>query len=145
MHYLNIKMRNVVKVFCKDTVSGSGNGVGGSGMLMEEEEIVKLMEEEEMADLELQVCGNVTDQEMADEEALNHALEEEARQAWDEHVWLEKCRQEEDGDAVRYMDHMREIIAMDSSKLRVLERLLAGTHVGIGLKDSYAADMKENE
>ncbi|GJV94922.1 reverse transcriptase zinc-binding domain-containing protein [Tanacetum coccineum] len=53
MHYLNIIMRNVVKVFRKDTVPGSGSGVGGSGMLMEEEEIVKLMEEEEMADLEL--------------------------------------------------------------------------------------------
>nr|GFB77202.1 hypothetical protein [Tanacetum cinerariifolium] len=36
---------------------------GGSEMLMEEEEIVKLMEEEEMADLELHVCGNVIDQE----------------------------------------------------------------------------------
>ncbi|GJW37148.1 hypothetical protein Tco_0060068 [Tanacetum coccineum] len=46
-----------------------------------------------MADLELQVCENVTDQEMADEEALNHALEKEARQAWTEHKWLEKCGQ----------------------------------------------------
>ncbi|GJW64714.1 AAA+ ATPase domain-containing protein, partial [Tanacetum coccineum] len=54
MHYLNITMRNVVKVFHKDTVPGSGSGVGGSGMLMEEEEeIVKLIEEEEMPDLEL--------------------------------------------------------------------------------------------
>ncbi|GKF43324.1 zf-CCHC domain-containing protein [Tanacetum coccineum] len=26
MHYLNITRKNVVKVFCKDTVSGSGNG-----------------------------------------------------------------------------------------------------------------------
>nr|GEU85163.1 hypothetical protein [Tanacetum cinerariifolium] len=48
MHYLNITMRNVVKIFCKDTVSGSG-----SGMLMEEE-VVKLMEEEEIDDLKLQ-------------------------------------------------------------------------------------------
>ncbi|GJS89290.1 hypothetical protein Tco_0771926 [Tanacetum coccineum] len=48
MHYLNITMRNVVKVFLKDTIPGSG-----SGMLMEEEEIVKLMKEEEMVDLEL--------------------------------------------------------------------------------------------
>ncbi|GJS55812.1 homeobox-leucine zipper protein HDG11 [Tanacetum coccineum] len=76
MHYLNITMRNVVKVFRKDTIPRSG-----SGMLMEEEEIVKLMEEEEMANLELQVCGNVTNQEMADEEALNLVLDEEARQA----------------------------------------------------------------
>ncbi|GJR34659.1 hypothetical protein Tco_1210343 [Tanacetum coccineum] len=78
MYYLNIRMRNVVKVFHKDIVLGSGSGVGGSEMLMEEEEIVKLIEEEEMADLELQVCGNVTDQ---DKEALNLALEEKARQA----------------------------------------------------------------
>ncbi|GJU95671.1 GPCR kinase [Tanacetum coccineum] len=79
MHYLNITMRYVVKVFHKDTVLGSGSGVGGSGMLMEEEEIVKLMEEEkEMANLELQVCRNVTDQEdlyKLDDEALNLALE----------------------------------------------------------------------
>nr|GEY94659.1 hypothetical protein [Tanacetum cinerariifolium] len=46
MHYLNITMRNMVKVFYKDTVFGNGSGVGGSGMLMEVEEIVKLMEEE---------------------------------------------------------------------------------------------------
>ncbi|GJY71824.1 hypothetical protein Tco_0475527 [Tanacetum coccineum] len=78
MYYLNITMRNVVKVFRKDTVLGSGSGIGGSRMLMEEEEIVKLMEEEEMVDLELQVCCNVTNQ---DKEALNLALEEEARQA----------------------------------------------------------------
>ncbi|GJR62901.1 hypothetical protein Tco_1505063 [Tanacetum coccineum] len=77
MHYLNITMRNVVKVLRKDTIPVSGSSVGGSGMLMEEEEIVKLMEEEEMVDLELQVCRNVTDQ---DEEASNLALEEEARQ-----------------------------------------------------------------
>ncbi|GJS20115.1 hypothetical protein Tco_0448747 [Tanacetum coccineum] len=63
MHYLNIKMRNLVKVFHKDSVPGNGSGVGGSGMLMEEEKIVKLMEEEEMADLELHVCGSVIDQE----------------------------------------------------------------------------------
>ncbi|GJW69723.1 hypothetical protein Tco_1099061 [Tanacetum coccineum] len=63
MHYLNITMRNVVKVFCKDTVL---------------------------------VCGNVTDQEdlyKFDEEALNLALEEEARQARAKHEWLEKCSQ----------------------------------------------------
>nr|GEY70389.1 homeobox-leucine zipper protein HDG11 [Tanacetum cinerariifolium] len=78
MHYLNIIIRNVVKV------SGSGSGVGGSGMLMEEEEIMKLMEEEKMDVSELQVCRNVTDQEdlyKFNEEALNLALEEEAMQA----------------------------------------------------------------
>ncbi|GJZ49685.1 hypothetical protein Tco_0603875 [Tanacetum coccineum] len=78
MHYLNITMRNVVKVFHKDSVPGNDSDVGGSGMLMKEEEIVKLMEEEEMADLELQLCENVIDQEdlyKFDEEALNLALE----------------------------------------------------------------------
>nr|GFA18788.1 ribosomal protein L2 [Tanacetum cinerariifolium] len=43
-------------------------------MLMEKEEIVKLVEEEEMADLKLHVCGNVIDQEdlyKFDEEALD--------------------------------------------------------------------------
>nr|GEV16909.1 GPCR kinase [Tanacetum cinerariifolium] len=89
MHYLNITMRNVLKVFYKCTVPRSGSGVGGRGMLMKEEEIVKLMEEKEIVDLELQVCGNVTNQ---DEKALNLALEEKARKAWAEHEWLEKCR-----------------------------------------------------
>ncbi|GKD80656.1 homeobox-leucine zipper protein HDG11, partial [Tanacetum coccineum] len=79
-------------------VSGSGSGAGGSVILMEEEEIVKLMEEE-MDDLELRVCRNVIEQEdlyKFDKEALNLALEEEARQARAEHDWLEKCRQEEE-------------------------------------------------
>nr|GFB57465.1 hypothetical protein [Tanacetum cinerariifolium] len=37
MHYLNITIINVVNVFCKDIVPRSGSGVGGSGMLDEEE------------------------------------------------------------------------------------------------------------
>ncbi|GJY02435.1 hypothetical protein Tco_0360587 [Tanacetum coccineum] len=49
------------------------------------------------------------------------------------------------GDAVRSLDHMREIVAHDSAKLGVLEQLLAGTHVGIRLKDGYVADMEEKE
>ncbi|GJY23802.1 pentatricopeptide repeat-containing protein [Tanacetum coccineum] len=98
MHYLNITMKNVVKVFYKDSVPSNNSGVGGSRMLMEEEEIVKLMEEEERADLELQVCWNVTHQEMADEEALNVALEEEARQARVDQEWLDKCRKEAELD-----------------------------------------------
>ncbi|GKC74384.1 hypothetical protein Tco_1120267 [Tanacetum coccineum] len=73
MHYLNITMRNVVKVFRKDTVSESGSGVGGSGMFV----------------------GML---EMADEEALNLALDEEAMQARAEQEWLEKYRQEEELD-----------------------------------------------
>ncbi|GJS17020.1 hypothetical protein Tco_0411492 [Tanacetum coccineum] len=57
MHYFNITMRNVVKALYKDTIpkSGSGSSVGGSGML-DEEEIMKLLEKEEMAKLELQVA-----------------------------------------------------------------------------------------
>ncbi|GJW77642.1 retrovirus-related pol polyprotein from transposon TNT 1-94 [Tanacetum coccineum] len=46
-------MRNAVKVFHKDIVLGSGSGVGGSGML-DEEDIMKLLEEEDMAKLKLQ-------------------------------------------------------------------------------------------
>nr|GEU89394.1 hypothetical protein [Tanacetum cinerariifolium] len=34
MHYLNITMRNVVKIFYKDSVPGNGGGLGGSEMLM---------------------------------------------------------------------------------------------------------------
>nr|GEU85164.1 hypothetical protein [Tanacetum cinerariifolium] len=49
------------------------------------------------------------------------------------------------GDAVSCLDHMREIVQRDSVKLVVSKQLLAGTQVGIGLKDSYVADMEENE
>ncbi|GJU47557.1 ribonuclease H-like domain-containing protein [Tanacetum coccineum] len=79
-HYLNITMRNLVKVFPKETVPRNGSSVGGSGML-DKEEIIKMLEEEEMVELELQVGKNVTDQEehqlRLDEEALILALEEE--------------------------------------------------------------------
>ncbi|GKA26144.1 ribonuclease H-like domain-containing protein [Tanacetum coccineum] len=67
-----------ITVFHKDFVPGNGSGIGGSGMLMEEEEIVKLVEEKETADFELHVCGNVIDQEdlyKFDEEALDFVLE----------------------------------------------------------------------
>ncbi|GJR89703.1 hypothetical protein Tco_0213714 [Tanacetum coccineum] len=66
MHYLNVTMRNVVKVFHKDTVPGNDSGV----------------------------CGNVTKQEdqyKSDELALNLTLEKEAGAGQE---WLEKCRQE---------------------------------------------------
>nr|GEW07797.1 hypothetical protein [Tanacetum cinerariifolium] len=102
MHYLNITKKNMVKVFHKDFVPGKGSGVGGSRMLMEEEEIVKLVEEEEMADLELHVCGNVIDQENLykfDDEALDLVLEEEAMESRAHEEWLEKCRQQEEEDA----------------------------------------------
>nr|GEV69109.1 hypothetical protein [Tanacetum cinerariifolium] len=107
MHYLNITMRNVVKILHKDTVPDNGSGIGGSGML-DEEEIIKLLKEEEMVDLELQVCGNIIDQEdqyKLDEEALNLTLEEEARAAMAKQEWLEKCRQEQELDE----EHKRQL------------------------------------
>ena len=66
-------MKNLVKVFTKDTPPGS------SGILAEEE-IMKLLEEEEVAEFEVQQGGNVNDdeiQESLDEEALHIALEEQ--------------------------------------------------------------------
>ncbi|GJY07045.1 ribonuclease H-like domain-containing protein [Tanacetum coccineum] len=87
MHYLNITKKNVVKVFHKDFVS----------------------EEEEMADLELHVCGNVIDQEdlyKFDEEALDLVLEEEARESRAHEEWLEKYRQQEEDD----VEHGRQLL-----------------------------------
>ncbi|GJS12879.1 ribonuclease H-like domain-containing protein [Tanacetum coccineum] len=98
------------KVFHKDFIPGNGSGVGGSEMLMEEEEIVKLVEEEKMADLELHVCGNVIDQEdlyKFDEEELDLVLEEEARESRAHEEWLEKCRQQEEEDA----EHERRLLS----------------------------------
>ncbi|GJU95586.1 GPCR kinase [Tanacetum coccineum] len=74
MHYLNIIMRNVVKVFHKDRVPSNGSGVGGSGMNVIHQE----------------------DQYKLDEEVLNLALEEEVRAARAEQEWLEKYRQEQE-------------------------------------------------
>nr|GEX39017.1 hypothetical protein [Tanacetum cinerariifolium] len=102
MHDLNITKKNVVKVFHKDFAPGNGSGVGGSEMLMEEKEIVKLMEEEEMSDLELHVCGNLIDQEdlyKFNEEAFDLVLEEEAKESRAHEEWLEKCRQQKEEDA----------------------------------------------
>nr|GEV47829.1 hypothetical protein [Tanacetum cinerariifolium] len=86
-------MNNVVKVFHKDFVPSNGSGVGGSRMLMEKEEIVKLVEEEEMAYFELHVYRNVIDQEdlyKFDKEALDLVMEEEARESRAHEEWLEK-------------------------------------------------------
>nr|GEY30401.1 hypothetical protein [Tanacetum cinerariifolium] len=46
---------------------------------------------------------------------------------------------------VRCLDYMREIVALESRNLRILEQLLAGTQVGIGLKDGYVVDREEKE
>nr|GEX04936.1 hypothetical protein [Tanacetum cinerariifolium] len=71
MHYLNITMKNMVKVFHKDSDPGNGSGIG-------------LLE-----------CYS---SKMVDEQSLNLALEEEARQARADYEWLEKCRKEEELD-----------------------------------------------
>ncbi|PWA81569.1 hypothetical protein CTI12_AA186470 [Artemisia annua] len=94
-HYLNITMKNLVKVFKKDTPPGS------SGIL-DEEEIMKLLEEEEMSEIELQLLGNVNDDEIQhtqDEEAFNLALEEEARYA---RIDQERLQQEEEETKLWY-------------------------------------------
>ncbi|GJY16887.1 hypothetical protein Tco_0387309 [Tanacetum coccineum] len=51
----------------------------------------------------------------------------------------------EGGDAVRSLDHMREMVARDYDTLGILEQLLARTHVRMSLKDGYVADMEEKE
>nr|GFA50204.1 hypothetical protein [Tanacetum cinerariifolium] len=48
----------------------------------------------------------------------------------------------ERGDDVTALKAIREIVARDSTKLAVLEQLLAGTHVAIRLKEGYVADME---
>ncbi|GKC12001.1 GPCR kinase [Tanacetum coccineum] len=50
-HSLNITITNLVKVLPKDTVMGDGTGVGGGGML-DQEEIMKFLVEEERAKVE---------------------------------------------------------------------------------------------
>nr|GEY55337.1 hypothetical protein [Tanacetum cinerariifolium] len=49
------------------------------------------------------------------------------------------------GDALRSLDYLREMVVHDSRTLGVLEQLLAGTHVGMWLKDGYVADMQQME
>nr|GEU72166.1 hypothetical protein [Tanacetum cinerariifolium] len=106
---VKVSLKTVVKVFRKEFIPCNGGGVGRIGMLMEEEEIVKLVEEEEMADLKLHVCGNVIDQKdlhKFDEEALDLILGEEAKESRAHEEWLEKCRKQENEDA----EHERQIL-----------------------------------
>ncbi|GKF34965.1 hypothetical protein Tco_0108165, partial [Tanacetum coccineum] len=56
-------------------------------------------------------------------------------------VELEALR--EQGDVVRALENMKEIVARDSMMLADLEQLLARAHVGVGLKDGYLADVEE--
>nr|GEU71851.1 hypothetical protein [Tanacetum cinerariifolium] len=89
MYYLNITKKNMVKVFHKD-----------------------FLPEEEMADLELHVCGNVIDQEdlyKFDKEALDLVLEEKERELRAHEEWLEKCRQQEEEDT----EHERQLLGKE--------------------------------
>ncbi|GKA67380.1 hypothetical protein Tco_0767188 [Tanacetum coccineum] len=49
----------------------------------------------------------------------------------------------EQGDAVRALENMKEIVARDSVTLGDLEQLLARAQVGVDLKDGYLADVEE--
>ncbi|GJY93432.1 hypothetical protein Tco_0509214 [Tanacetum coccineum] len=51
---------------------------------------------------------------------------------------------EEQGDAVRALENMKEIVACDSVMLGDLEQVLARAQVGVDLKDGYLADVEEN-
>ncbi|GJW53110.1 hypothetical protein Tco_0097195 [Tanacetum coccineum] len=48
-------------------------------------------------------------------------------------------------EALKPLDYMKEMVGRDFAILGVLEQLLAGTHVGMRLKASYVAEMKETE
>ncbi|PWA69575.1 hypothetical protein CTI12_AA287260 [Artemisia annua] len=116
-HYLNITMKNLVKVFKKDTPPGS------SGIL-DEEEIMKLLEEEEMSEIELQLLGNVNDDEIQhtqDEEAFNLALEEEARYA---RIDQERLQQEEEDLVITEINVLMLGVSIDIVRLLFYQYLL---------------------
>nr|GEV11275.1 putative reverse transcriptase domain-containing protein [Tanacetum cinerariifolium] len=46
------------------------------------------------------------------------------------------------GEALKPLDYMKEIVGRDSTTLGVLEQLLVGTHAGMRLKASYVAEWK---
>ncbi|GKA55068.1 hypothetical protein Tco_0754017 [Tanacetum coccineum] len=49
------------------------------------------------------------------------------------------------GDALKALEGLREIVARNVVKLGVLEQLLAATRVGIPLKAGYVVDMEDKE
>ncbi|GJT29714.1 hypothetical protein Tco_0909989 [Tanacetum coccineum] len=51
------------------------------------------------------------------------------------------------GDALKSLDYLREMVVCDSGMLGVLEQLLAGSHVGMPMKDGYpvTAENKANK
>ncbi|PWA57135.1 hypothetical protein CTI12_AA410030 [Artemisia annua] len=84
LHYLNITKKNLVKVFHKDTLYGNGSGVAVGGIL-DEEEIMKLLEEEERADQDLGtwVNGYVSDSfSDSEEERFRIEPEEDWELGW---------------------------------------------------------------
>nr|GEW13197.1 hypothetical protein [Tanacetum cinerariifolium] len=46
-------------------------------------------------------------------------------------------------DTLKPLEYMREIVARDSARVGVLEKLLAGAHVGMRLKAGYAVEIEE--
>ncbi|GKD29336.1 hypothetical protein Tco_1240114 [Tanacetum coccineum] len=73
MHYLNITMRNVVKVFRKDTVPGSGSGYltekEQQQLLLDEDELRETLEEEAKAEKELEERIKMLEEEARKEQA----------------------------------------------------------------------------
>nr|GFA31646.1 hypothetical protein [Tanacetum cinerariifolium] len=45
--------------------------------------------------------------------------------------------------ALKRLEYIREMVARDSTRVGVLEQLLAGGHVGMRLKANYATEMEE--
>ncbi|GJX15041.1 hypothetical protein Tco_0206799 [Tanacetum coccineum] len=66
IHALNITITKLVKVFPKDTILGNATGVGGVGML-NQEELMKLLEDEERVEQELQFDGILSDEHVMDD------------------------------------------------------------------------------
>nr|GFD22323.1 hypothetical protein [Tanacetum cinerariifolium] len=47
----------------------------------------------------------------------------------------------EQGDALKPLEYMTEMVARDFARVRILEQLLADAHVGMRLKDAYTYEM----
>nr|GEY06058.1 hypothetical protein [Tanacetum cinerariifolium] len=116
--FKNVKLEQVVAIIKSYSLNSLGDlkvtvrHLSGTlpGLIhYKKKNIVKLVKEEEMAYLELHVCGNVIDQEdlyKFDEEVLDLVLEEEARESRAHEEWLEKCMQQEEKDA----EHDRQLL-----------------------------------
>ncbi|GKE07734.1 ribonuclease H-like domain-containing protein [Tanacetum coccineum] len=80
------------------TIAGAIHHKVINEVVMERTLLYEVLHKDSVPSNDSGVCWNVTHQEMADEEALNVALEEEARQAWADQQWLDKCRKEAELD-----------------------------------------------